>query len=152
MPRRRARRPRAWTKSIPNWLAMYEKLGIPLKERAILAGVVSDDQLQPPTGRNIAVDAVFDSVSVATTFRDQLAKVGVIFCPISEAIREHPELVQKYIGSVIPAGDNYFSALNAAVFTDGSFVYIPKGVRWPRWNCRRISASMPATPGSSSGR
>ena len=115
----------------PELLAMYEKLGIPLKERAILAGVVSDDQLQPPTGRNIAVDAVFDSVSVATTFRDQLAKVGVIFCPISEAIREHPELVQKYIGSVIPAGDNYFSALNAAVFTDGSFVYIPKGVRCP---------------------
>ena len=119
----------------PELLAMYEKLGIPLKERAILAGVVpdqlTDGQLQPPTGRNIAVDAVFDSVSVATTFRDQLAKVGVIFCPISDAIREHPELVQKYIGSVIPAGDNYFSALNAAVFTDGSFVYIPKGVRCP---------------------
>ena len=115
----------------PELLAMYEKLGIPLRERAILAGVVSDDQLSPPVGRNIAVDAVFDSVSVATTFRDQLSKVGVIFCPISEAIREHPELVRKYMGSVIPAGDNYFSALNSAVFTDGSFVYIPKGVRCP---------------------
>ncbi|MDT7953124.1 MAG: Fe-S cluster assembly protein SufB, partial [Acetobacteraceae bacterium] len=119
----------------PELLAMYEKLGIPLKERAILAGVQAeaedDDRLSPPSGSNIAVDAVFDSVSVATTFREQLSKAGVIFCPISDAIREHPELVRKYIGSVIPAGDNYFSALNSAVFTDGSFVYIPKGVRCP---------------------
>ena len=80
---------------------------------------------------NVAVDAVFDSVSVATTFREELSKAGVIFCPISEAIRDHPELVKKYMGSVIPVGDNYFAALNSAVFTDGSFVYIPKGVRCP---------------------
>ena len=79
----------------------------------------------------VAVDAVFDSVSVATTFREELAKAGVIFCPISEAIREYPDLVRKYMGSVVPVSDNYFSALNSAVFTDGSFVYIPKGVRCP---------------------
>ncbi|NNM57929.1 Fe-S cluster assembly protein SufB [Acidocella sp.] len=101
----------------PALLNMYEKLGIPLNERAALAGV--------------AVDAVFDSVSVATTFRETLAKSGVIFCPISEAVREHPELVRKYLGSVVPYGDNYFAALNSAVFSDGSFVYIPKGVRCP---------------------
>jgi Fe-S cluster assembly protein SufB len=101
----------------PSLLNMYEKLGIPLNERAALAGV--------------AVDAVFDSVSVATTFRKSLAESGVIFCPISEAVREHPELVQKYLGSVVPAGDNFFAALNSAVFSDGSFVFIPKGVRCP---------------------
>jgi Fe-S cluster assembly protein SufB len=101
----------------PDLISMYEKLGIPLNERAALAGV--------------AVDAVFDSVSVATTFRETLAKSGVIFCPISEAVREHPELVQKYLGSVVPAGDNFFAALNSAVFSDGSFVFIPKGVRCP---------------------
>ncbi len=110
----------------PALLAMYEKLGIPLKERAILAGV------EPGEGEsNIAVDAVFDSVSVATTFRSTLAKAGVIFCPISEAVHEHPELVRQYLGSVVPAGDNFFAALNSAVFTDGSFVFIPKGVRCP---------------------
>ena len=102
----------------PELLKTYAKLGIPLDEQKILAGVV-------------AVDAVFDSVSVATTFRGELAKVGVIFCPISEAIRDYPDLVKKYIGSVVPVADNYFSALNSAVFTDGSFVYIPKGVRCP---------------------
>ena len=101
----------------PELLATYEKLGIPLNEQKMLAGV--------------AVDAVFDSVSVATTFRGELAKAGVIFCPISEAIRDYPELVKKYMGSVVPVADNYFSALNSAVFTDGSFVYIPKGVRCP---------------------
>jgi len=106
----------------PELLRMYEKLGIPLKERAILAGV------EP---RNIAVDAVFDSVSVATTFRETLAKSGVIFCPISEAVRDHPELVQKYLGSVVPPSDNFFAALNSAVFTDGSFVFIPRGVACP---------------------
>jgi Fe-S cluster assembly protein SufB len=106
----------------PNLLSMYEKLGIPLNERAVLAGVAAS---------NVAVDAVFDSVSVATTFRETLAKSGVIFCPISEAVREHPELVQKYLGSVVPVGDNFFSALNSAVFSDGSFVFIPKGVRCP---------------------
>src|SRR3954452_7395401 len=111
----------------PELLKMYEKLGIPLKERAILAGV-------DPEGvenRQIAVDAVFDSVSVATTFQETLRKAGVIFCPISEAIREHPGLVKQYLGTVVPVADNFFAALNSAVFTDGSFVYIPKGVRCP---------------------
>ncbi len=111
----------------PELLKMYEKLGIPLKERAILAGVEPDPDERP----QIAVDAVFDSVSVATTFRATLSKVGVIFCPISEAVRDHPDLVRQYLGSVVPVGDNFFSALNAAVFTDGSFCYIPKGVRCP---------------------
>ena len=106
----------------PELLATYEKLGIPLKERAILAGV---------EGGGVAVDAVFDSVSVATTFRATLAKAGVIFCPISEAVREHPELVRQYLGSVVPVADNFFSTLNSAVFSDGSFVYVPPGVRCP---------------------
>ncbi len=101
----------------PDLLAMYEKLGIPLHEQEMLAGV--------------AVDAVFDSVSVATTFRSKLAEAGVIFCPISEAVHSHPELVRKYMGSVVPRRDNYYAALNSAVFSDGSFVYIPKGVRCP---------------------
>ena len=101
----------------PELLKTYEKLGIPLHEREVLAGV--------------AVDAVFDSVSVATTFRERLAEDGVIFMPFSEAVREHPELVKKYLGSVVPVADNFFSALNSAVFSDGSFVYIPKGVRCP---------------------
>ena len=98
-------------------LDTYDKLGVPLHERARLAGV--------------AVDAVFDSVSVGTTFRAELAKAGVIFCSFSEAVKEHPELVRKYLGSVVPQGDNYFAALNSAVFSDGSFVYIPKGTRCP---------------------
>ena len=118
----------------PELLRMYEKLGIPLKERAILAGVegaAAEAAIPGSSNPNIAIDAVFDSVSVATTFRDSLAKVGVIFCPISEAVREHPELVRKYLGTVIPVSDNYYAALNCAVFTDGSFVYIPKGVRCP---------------------
>jgi Fe-S cluster assembly protein SufB len=109
----------------PELLKVYEKLGIPLSERAILAGVEGAD-----TPR-IAVDAVFDSVSVATTFRSTLAKSGVIFCPISEAVKDHPELVRKYLGTVVPPSDNYFAALNSAVFTDGSFVFIPKGVKCP---------------------
>ncbi len=104
----------------PDLLDTYEKLGIPLREQEVLAGV-----------KNVAVDAVFDSVSVATTFKKELNKAGVIFCPISEAIRDYPELVQKYLGSVVPQGDNFFAALNSAVFTDGSFVYIPEGVRCP---------------------
>ena len=101
----------------PALLETYEKLGIPLHERAALAGV--------------AVDAVFDSVSVGTTFRKQLADAGVLFCSMSEAIREYPEIVRKYLGSVVPTGDNFFAALNSAVFSDGSFVFIPKGVRCP---------------------
>jgi Fe-S cluster assembly protein SufB len=104
----------------PRLLETYEKLGIPLRERAILAGV-----------QNVAVDAVFDSVSVATTFKEELKKAGVIFCSISEAVREYPDLIQKYLGSVVPYADNKFACLNAAVFTDGSFVYVPEGVRCP---------------------
>jgi Fe-S cluster assembly protein SufB len=101
----------------PKLLETYEKLGIPLHERAVLAGV--------------AVDAVFDSVSVATTFKDKLEEAGVIFCPISEAVQEHPELIQKYLGSVVPQADNFYATLNSAVFSDGTFVYVPKGVRCP---------------------
>jgi Fe-S cluster assembly protein SufB len=107
----------------PELLKTYAKLGIPLQEQALLAGVE-----QPP---RVAVDAVFDSVSVVTTFKAELAKSGVIFCSISEALREHPELVRKYLGSVIPVTDNYYATLNSAVFSDGSFVYIPEGVRCP---------------------
>src|SRR5271170_6690412 len=119
--------PRSLDEVDPELLKMYEKLGIPLKERAILAGV------DPDTVENtqVAVDAVFDSVSVATTFQATLRKAGVIFCPISEAVREHPDLVKQYLGTVVPTGDNFFAALNSAVFTDGSFVFIPKGVRCP---------------------
>ncbi|MFN7955081.1 MAG: Fe-S cluster assembly protein SufB [bacterium] len=101
----------------PELLKTYEKLGIPLKEQEMLAGV--------------AVDAVFDSVSVATTFKSKLAELGIVFCSFSEAVHEHPELVRKYLGSVVPTGDNFFAALNSAVFSDGSFAYIPKGVRCP---------------------
>jgi Fe-S cluster assembly protein SufB len=108
----------------PELLAMYEKLGIPLREREILAGVEG-------AGSRVAVDAVFDSVSVVTTFKEELAKAGVIFCSISEAVREHPELVRKYLGSVVPVTDNFYATLNSAVFSDGSFVYIPPGVRCP---------------------
>ncbi|MFQ6548615.1 Fe-S cluster assembly protein SufB [Aestuariibius sp. 2305UL40-4] len=112
----------------PKLLATYEKLGIPLKEQALLAGVEGAEEA---LGRKVAVDAVFDSVSVGTTFQAELKKAGVIFCSISEAIQEHPELVKKYLGSVIPQSDNYYATLNAAVFSDGSFVYVPEGVRCP---------------------
>ncbi|MDQ0305231.1 Fe-S cluster assembly protein SufB [Ancylobacter polymorphus] len=108
----------------PEILATYEKLGIPLRERDALLGIESG-------ATKVAVDAVFDSVSVATTFKEELARAGVIFMPISEAVREHPELVKKYLGSVVPVTDNYFATLNSAVFSDGSFVYVPKGVRCP---------------------
>ena len=110
----------------PEILRTYEKLGIPLREQEMLAGVV-----RPEGERRVAVDAVFDSVSVATTFQAELKKAGVIFMPISQAIREHPELVQKYLGTVVPTSDNFFATLNSAVFSDGSFVYIPPGVRCP---------------------
>ena len=106
----------------PELLRVYEKLGIPLREQEILAGVKTP---------RIAVDAVFDPVSVVTTFKEELKKAGVIFMSISEAIREHPDLVKKYLGTVVPTTDNYYATLNSAVFTDGSFVYIPKGVRCP---------------------
>ena len=110
-------KPKSLDEVDPELLATYEKLGIPLKEREILAGV--------------AVDAVFDSVSVATTFKGKLAEMGIIFCSFSEAVENHPELVRKYLGSVVPYTDNYFAALNSAVFSDGSFCFIPKGVRCP---------------------
>ncbi len=106
----------------PELLRTYEKLGIPLREQEILAGVQD---------RRVAVDAVFDSVSVVTTFKEELAKAGVIFCPISEAVHTHPELVKKYLGSVVPVTDNFYATLNSAVFSDGSFVYVPPGVRCP---------------------
>ena len=123
----------------PELLRTYEKLGIPLKEQEILAGVrkqgepseLDDADMPSSSYGKVAVDAVFDSVSVVTTFKKELAKAGVIFCSISEALREHPELVKKYLGSVVPKSDNYYAALNSAVFSDGSFVYIPEGVRCP---------------------
>jgi len=111
-------RPKSLDEVDPELLKTYEKLGIPLKEQELLSG-------------GVAVDAVFDSVSVATTYKAKLTEMGVIFCSISEAVREYPEIVEKYIGSVVPYSDNYFATLNSAVFTDGSFVYIPKGLRCP---------------------
>ena len=110
-------RPKSLDEVDPELLKMYDKLGVPLSERAALAGV--------------AVDAVFDSVSVTTTYKEKLSELGIVFCSFSEAVHSHPELIQKYLGSVVPTTDNYFAALNAAVFSDGSFVYIPKGVRCP---------------------
>ncbi len=114
----------------PEILRTYEKLGIPLREREILAGVQRPDG-EGNGGSRVAVDAVFDSVSVATTFKEELKKAGVIFMPISEALREHPDLVRQYLGSVVPVSDNFFATLNSAVFSDGSFVYVPAGVRCP---------------------
>ncbi len=117
-PKKKTDGPQSMDEVDPKLLETYEKLGIPLKEQEVLAGVV-------------AVDAVFDSVSVATTFKGKLEELGIVFCSFSEAVREHPDLVRKYLGSVVPYTDNFFAALNAAVFSDGSFVYIPKGVRCP---------------------
>jgi len=116
-PKRDEDKPQSLDEVDPVLLETYEKLGIPLHERAALAGV--------------AVDAVFDSVSVATTFKGKLKELGIIFCSFSEAVKEHPDLVEKYLGTVVPPGDNFFAALNSAVFTDGSFVYVPKGVKCP---------------------
>jgi Fe-S cluster assembly protein SufB len=116
-PKAKTDGPKSLDEVDPKLLATYDKLGVPLHERARLAGV--------------AVDAVFDSVSVATTFKDRLAKAGVIFCSFSEAVREHPALIEQYLGTVVPHTDNFYAALNTAVFTDGSFVYVPKGVRCP---------------------
>jgi Fe-S cluster assembly protein SufB len=121
-------KPKSLDEVDPKLLATYAKLGIPLREQALLAGVELPEGDAP---RRVAVDAVFDSVSLGTTFKAELAKAGVIFCSISEAVREHPELVKKYLGTVVPASDNYFATLNSAVFSDGSFVYIPKGTRCP---------------------
>ncbi len=129
-PKSMREKPKSLDEVDPKLLATYEKLGIPLKEQMLLAGVEgAEAEAAPP--RRVAVDAVFDSVSVGTTFKEELKKAGVIFCPISEAIREYPDLVRKYLGSVVPVSDNFFATLNSAVFTDGSFVYVPKGVRCP---------------------
>jgi len=125
-PKSMEEKPKSLDEVDPKLLETYRKLGIPLKEQALLAGVEA-----PEGERRVAVDAVFDSVSVGTTFQAELRKAGVIFCSISEAIREHPELVRKYLGSVVPVSDNYYATLNSAVFSDGSFVYIPPGVRCP---------------------
>ncbi len=125
-PKSMAVKPKSLDEVDPKLLATYAKLGIPLKEQALLAGVEA-----PEGERRVAVDAVFDSVSLGTTFKAELAKAGVIFCSISEAVKTHPDLVQKYLGSVVPQSDNYFATLNSAVFSDGSFVYIPKGTRCP---------------------
>src|SRR5579862_6473563 len=116
-PKSKANAPKSLDEVDPELLKTYEKLGIPLQERELLAGV--------------AVDAVFDSVSVATTFKEKLKDMGIIFCSFSEAVQEHPDLVRKYLGSVVPSSDNFFAALNSAVFSDGSFCYVPKGVRCP---------------------
>ena len=127
-PKSMAVKPKSLDEVDPKLLATYAKLGIPLREQALLAGVEMPEGQEQ---RKVAVDAVFDSVSLGTTFKAELAKAGVIFCSISEAVREHPELVRKYLGTVVPASDNYFATLNSAVFSDGSFVYIPKGTRCP---------------------
>ncbi|KAA9009296.1 Fe-S cluster assembly protein SufB [Histidinibacterium aquaticum] len=139
-------KPKSLDEVDPKLLETYNKLGIPLKEQEVLAGVEGAGEVATPEDnstraageapdatepRKVAVDAVFDSVSVGTTFQKELEKAGVIFCSISEAIREHPELVKKYLGSVVPQGDNFFAGLNSAVFSDGSFVYVPPGVRCP---------------------
>ena len=129
-PKSMMEKPKSLDEVDPKLLATYEKLGIPLKEQMILAGVEGADGV-PAEGRKVAVDAVFDSVSVGTTFQAELKKAGVIFCSISEAIRDYPDLIKKYLGSVVPPTDNYFATLNSAVFSDGSFVYIPEGVRCP---------------------
>ncbi|MBY0330547.1 MAG: Fe-S cluster assembly protein SufB [Acetobacteraceae bacterium] len=125
-------KPKSLDEVDPELLRTYAKLGIPLKEQAILAGVEGAGDSPSDSGRMpIAVDAVFDSVSVATSYKERLAKEGIIFCAISEAVQEYPDLVRQYLGTVVPQGDNFYAALNSAVFTDGSFVYIPKGVRCP---------------------
>jgi Fe-S cluster assembly protein SufB len=126
--------PKSLAEIDPELLRTYEKLGIPLKEQKLLAGIREpgeNDGEEVPAAMRVAVDAVFDSVSVVTTFKEELGKAGVIFCSMSEAVREHPELVKKYLGSVVPITDNFYATLNSAVFSDGSFVYVPPGVRCP---------------------
>ena len=122
------RKPKSLDEVDPELLRTFDKLGIPLHERAALAGVEAPTGAATPA---VAVDAVFDSVSIATTFKDALREAGVIFCSIAEAVRDHPQLVRKYLGSVVPQGDNFYAALNSATFSDGSFVYVPKGTRCP---------------------
>ena len=122
-PKSDEEKPKSLDEIDPELLRAYNKLGIPLKEQEFLAGIKNSHK--------VAVDAVFDSVSVATTFKDELNKLGIIFCSFSEAVQNHPELVKKYLGSVVPTNDNFFSNLNSAVFSDGSFVYIPPNVKCP---------------------
>ncbi len=129
-PKSMIERPKSLDEVDPKLLETYEKLGIPLREQMVLAGVEGADKT-PGDARRVAVDAVFDSVSVGTTFQEELRKEGVIFCSISEAVQNHPDLIKKHLGSVVPITDNYFATLNSAVFTDGSFVYVPPGVRCP---------------------
>ena len=136
-PKSRKNAPKSLDEVDPELLKTYEKLGIPLKEQEMLAGV--------------AVDAVFDSVSVATTFKEKLKAMGIIFCSFSEAVQEHPELVRQYLGTVVPSSDNFFAALNSAVFSDGSFCYVPKGVRCPM-ELSTYFRITPRTRGSSSAR
>ena len=124
-------KPKSLDEVDPKLLETYSKLGIPLTEQKKLAGVIEENPERGSGNRKVAVDAVFDSVSVGTTFKEELRSAGVIFCSISEAIKEYPDLVKKYLGSVVPITDNFFACLNAAVFSDGSFVYIPEGVRCP---------------------
>ncbi len=125
-PKSMVEKPKSLDDVDPKLLETYKKLGIPLAEQALLAGVEGAEE-----GRKVAVDAVFDSVSVGTTFKEELKAAGVIFCSISEAIKDHPELVKKYLGTVVPPTDNFYATLNSAVFSDGSFVYIPEGVKCP---------------------
>ena len=134
-PKTNVNRPKNLDGVDPELLRTYEKLGIPLQERELLAGV--------------AVDAVFDSVSVATTFKEKLGELGIIFGSFSEAVQEHPDLIKKYLGSVVPSSDNFFAALNSAVFSDGSFCYVPKGVRCPM-ELSTYFESTPRIPASSS--
>ncbi|MDG2404683.1 MAG: SufD family Fe-S cluster assembly protein, partial [Paracoccaceae bacterium] len=129
-PKSMIEKPKSLDEVDPKLLETYAKLGIPLKEQLLLAGV-EDAETDAAESRKVAVDAVFDSVSVGTTFQTELKNAGVIFCSISEAVREHPDLVRKYMGTVVPVSDNYYATLNTAVFSDGSFVYIPPGVRCP---------------------
>ncbi len=130
-PKSMAEKPKSLDDVDPKLLETYKKLGIPLKEQMILAGVEGAENMDAEAPRKVAVDAVFDSVSVGTTFQAELKKAGVIFCSISEAIQDHPDLVKKYLGTVVPQSDNFFATLNSAVFSDGSFVYVPPGVKCP---------------------
>ena len=130
-PKSLEKKPKSLDEVEPALLETYAKLGIPLKEQEFLAGVIGADNNMDTKSKKVAVDAVFDSVSVGTTFKDELEKLGIIFCSISEAIKLYPDLVKKYIGTVVPRTDNYFATLNSAVFSDGSFVYIPEGVKCP---------------------
>ena len=130
-PKSLAKKPKSLDEVEPALLETYAKLGIPLKEQEFLAGVIGAENNMDTKPKKVAVDAVFDSVSVGTTFKDELEKLGIIFCSISEAIKLYPDLVKKYIGTVVPRTDNYFATLNSAVFSDGSFVYIPEGVKCP---------------------